>query len=170
MEFLIISFSLFVCSGRFGLGQIRKRAVSQLQSFRLRLSAVQTQELKPEDCNLIRSEFLHTPLHGVDFTACAIDGLLLSGKELRGTLVTPGAGLRPCPVIGTDYAVTEKYEKKERFFRSFCVSALAGFPNVLPFGKRKPARYAREIKSLSKEHHHSGIMTSVQAVKKAEER
>ena len=45
-------------------------------------------------------------------------------------------------------------------------SALAGFPNVLPLGKRKSARYARVIKSLSKEHRLSGIMTSVQAVKK----
>jgi hypothetical protein len=42
-------------------------------------------------------------------------------------------------------------------------SALAGFANVLPFGKRKSARYAREIKSLSKEHHLSDIMASVQA-------
>jgi hypothetical protein len=30
----------------------------------------------------------------------------------------------------------------------------------------KPARYAREIKNLSKEHHHYDIMTSVQTVKK----
>jgi len=45
------------------------------------------------------------------------------------------------------------------------ISALAGFPNALPFEKRKSARYAREIKSLSKEHHRSDIMTSVQAVK-----
>jgi hypothetical protein len=42
-------------------------------------------------------------------------------------------------------------------------SALAGIANVLPFGKRKSARYAREIKSLSKEHHLSDIMASVQA-------
>jgi hypothetical protein len=43
------------------------------------------------------------------------------------------------------------------------ISALAGFANVLPFGKRKSARYAREIKSSSKEHHLSDIMASVQA-------
>lgn len=28
------------------------------------------------------------------------------------------------------------------------MSALADFPNGLPFGKRKPARYAREVNSL----------------------
>jgi len=45
-------------------------------------------------------------------------------------------------------------------------SALAGSPNVLPFGERKSTRYAGEIRSLSKEHRLSDIMTSVQAVKK----
>jgi len=46
------------------------------------------------------------------------------------------------------------------------LSALADFSNVLPFEKQKPARYAREINSFSKEHYLSDIMTSVQAVKK----
>ena len=48
----------------------------------------------------------------------------------------------------------------------FSVSALAGSPNVLPFGERKSTRYAGEIRGLSKKHHLSDIMTSVQAVKK----
>jgi len=49
-------------------------------------------------------------------------------------------------------------------------SALAGSLNVLPLREQKTTRYAGEIKSLSKERHLSDIMTSVQAVKKAEER
>jgi hypothetical protein len=32
----------------------------------------------------------------------------------------------------------------------FSLSALAGSPNVLPFGERKSTRYAGEIRSLSK--------------------
>ena len=61
--------------------------------------------------------------------------------------------------------VEEPIQRVKRWMGSFH-SALAGSPNVLPFEERKSARYAREIKGLSKEHHHSDIMTSVQAVKK----
>ncbi|NLJ30595.1 MAG: pentapeptide repeat-containing protein [Clostridiales bacterium] len=46
-------------------------------------------ELCLESCRLIRADFLHTPLCGVDFTDCEIDGIVLSGEELRGAVVTP---------------------------------------------------------------------------------
>ncbi len=39
-------------------------------------------------CNLMRAEFLHTPLKGQNLTTCDIDGISLEGKELRGAVVT----------------------------------------------------------------------------------
>lgn len=41
------------------------------------------------DCNLQQAEFLHTPLQKVDLTTNQIEGLVLSGPELRGAIVTP---------------------------------------------------------------------------------
>ena len=42
-----------------------------------------------EESKLIGIEFLHTPLTGIDFTTNEIDGIQLSGEELRGAIVTP---------------------------------------------------------------------------------
>ncbi len=59
-----------------------------------RLQSAVFSDLRPrstfafEDCNLMRSEFLHTPLKGQNLTTCDIDGLSLEGAELRGAVVT----------------------------------------------------------------------------------
>lgn len=39
-------------------------------------------------CNLSRSDFLHTPLKGINLTDDEIGGIVLSGPELRGAVVT----------------------------------------------------------------------------------
>lgn len=41
-----------------------------------------------KDCKFIEAEFLHAPLKGVDFTSSDISGILLSGPELQGAIVT----------------------------------------------------------------------------------
>ena len=71
-------------------------------------------------------------------------------------------------VVGLKVLHERDFEKKGAVHQCTAPfkSALAGSPNVLPFGERKSTRYAGEIRSLSKEHRLSDIMTSVQAVKK----
>ena len=39
-------------------------------------------------CDFTRANFFKTPLKGVDFTRSIIDGLILSGEELKGVCVT----------------------------------------------------------------------------------
>lgn len=40
-------------------------------------------------CRLTRAELFQTPLKGINFTTCDIGGIVLSGEELRGAIVTP---------------------------------------------------------------------------------
>ena len=42
-----------------------------------------------DQCNLCECDFFHTPLDGMDFTTSQISGILLSGSELKGAVVTP---------------------------------------------------------------------------------
>lgn len=42
----------------------------------------------PKETRLISVNFFKTPLKGIDLTDCPIDGLILSGEELKGAIVT----------------------------------------------------------------------------------
>lgn len=41
-----------------------------------------------ENCNLTRIELLHTSLKDIDLRSCLIEGLKISGNELKGAVVT----------------------------------------------------------------------------------
>lgn len=51
------------------------------------LSECRLQNLRLDDMRLLQTSFFQTPLKGIDFTASQIDGMVVSGPELKGAIV-----------------------------------------------------------------------------------
>ena len=50
---------------------------------------VRFKDQKLMDCSFVCAEFLHTPLSKLDFSDSTIEGIALSGTELKGVIVSP---------------------------------------------------------------------------------
>ena len=50
--------------------------------------------------DLSRMELLKTPLKGVDLRTCTIEGIRLSGEELRGCIVTESQAIQLARFLG----------------------------------------------------------------------
>ena len=56
--------------------------------------------LDVDQCVLTGAEFLHTPLNKVDVSTSVIDGIALSGTELKGIIVSPYQAVALAKILG----------------------------------------------------------------------
>ncbi len=52
------------------------------------------------ECDLTSSQFIDTPLDGLDMTTCELSALHIDPRDLRGLKVTPSQGLLFCSLLG----------------------------------------------------------------------
>lgn len=55
------------------------------------LTACRSEQLALDGCRILGASFFQTPLAGIDFTTCILEGITVSddGHELRGAVVSP---------------------------------------------------------------------------------
>ena len=52
------------------------------------------------DCDLRKSQLLHTSLNGMDLRSCELDGFRLAPQDLKGAIVTPEQAMMLAGFLG----------------------------------------------------------------------
>lgn len=74
--------------GNFSASQLRNCEWKDSKFDEASINDCRIKDLVLADCSFVGAEFLHTPLKHVDFSSCMIDGIMLSGSELKGVIVS----------------------------------------------------------------------------------
>ena len=53
-------------------------------------------------CDLMRAQWIRTPLQGVDMSTCSVSGWTISLQDLRGMRVAPAQAVELCGLLGVE--------------------------------------------------------------------
>ncbi|WP_187389319.1 pentapeptide repeat-containing protein [Acetobacterium wieringae] len=72
----------------FSKAKLKALEISQCDFSEATISECKLTQIKLDDVNFSQTSFFKTPLKGLDFTSCQIDGLIVSIEALSGAVVT----------------------------------------------------------------------------------
>jgi uncharacterized protein YjbI with pentapeptide repeats len=83
-----------------GKGKLEQARFEDTDLTEASFSGCQFKSVEFENCILTAAEFLGTPLKGLDLRMSRIDGIKLSGGELRGAVVSPEQAVELSKLLG----------------------------------------------------------------------